>query len=96
MYWTPISYRLSQEQPSGNTGPPKRKITKGPWGGSQVPQANPPAIRLHNSDKERDREKATDHMRVKIYKNRHKTEEQLYEYNCTHGKTENSHNMIFT
>jgi hypothetical protein len=51
---------------------------------------------LHNSDKERDREKATNHMRVKIYKNRHKTEEQLYEYNCTHGKTENSHNMIFT
>jgi hypothetical protein len=34
----------------------------------QVPQAGPPATRLHNSGKKRDREKVTNHMRIKICK----------------------------
>jgi hypothetical protein len=35
---------------------------------SQVPQADPPAIGLHNSNKRRDRKKVIDHMRDKYVK----------------------------
>jgi hypothetical protein len=35
---------------------------------SQVPQADPPATGLHNSNQRRDREKVTDHMRDKYAK----------------------------
>jgi hypothetical protein len=35
---------------------------------SQVPQADPPAIGLHNSNKRRDRKKVTYHMRDKYVK----------------------------
>jgi hypothetical protein len=36
---------------------PKKKNNQGTPGRSQVPQADPPAIRLLNTDKRRDREK---------------------------------------
>jgi hypothetical protein len=45
-------------------GPQTEKDPSDP-GRTHVPQAGPPATRLHDSDKKRDREKATDHMRKK-------------------------------
>jgi hypothetical protein len=58
----PISISFSKGQLFSNTGPQaeNNQVT-------QVPQAGPPVTRLHNSDKKWDREKATDHMRIKIY-----------------------------
>jgi hypothetical protein len=33
-------------------------------------------------------------MRVKIHKNRHKTEAEFYEHNCIQGETESCQNII--
>jgi hypothetical protein len=50
-------------------GPPLAlAFSRGSHSATQVPQAGLPAKRLHNSNKKRDREKAIDHMRIKIYK----------------------------
>jgi hypothetical protein len=46
----------------------KQKNNQGIPNRSHVPQTDPLAIRLHNLDKKRDREKATNHMKVKIRK----------------------------
>jgi hypothetical protein len=43
-------------------------FSRGSHSATQVPQAGLSAKRLHNSNKKQDREKATDHMRIKIYK----------------------------
>jgi hypothetical protein len=68
-----------------------QKNNQGTSDRSHVPQADLSATRLHNSDKKWDREKATDHIRVKICKkNRHKIEAQFYEHNRIQGETENS------
>jgi hypothetical protein len=45
---------------------------------SQVPQTDSSTTELHNLNQRGDKEKVTDHMRVKICKNRHKTETQFY------------------
>jgi hypothetical protein len=50
------------------TRDPTQENNQGTPGRTQVPQANPLAIRLYNLDKKRDREKAIDHMGVKICK----------------------------
>jgi hypothetical protein len=72
------------------TRDPKQENNQGTQGRSHVPQAGPPTLRLHNSDQKRDREKVIDRMRVKIHKNKYKTEAQFYQYNYTQGETENS------
>jgi hypothetical protein len=71
-----------------------KKNNQGTLGKSQVLQTDPPTTGLHNSDKERDREKATGHMRVKIQKIDIKTEAQFYEHNCEQGDIESFQNMI--
>jgi hypothetical protein len=47
---------------------PKQENNQGTPSISQVPQADPPAIRLHSSYINQDREKVTDHMRYKYAK----------------------------
>jgi hypothetical protein len=59
------------------TSDPKQENNQGTSDKSHVPQADPSTIGLHNSNQRRDKEKVTNHMRVKICKNRHKTEAQF-------------------
>jgi hypothetical protein len=68
------------------TAVPEQENNQGTPDKSQVPQADPPTTRMHNSNQRRDKEKVADHMRVKICKNKHKTEAQFYEHNCIPGE----------
>jgi hypothetical protein len=69
----PISNSISEGQPSDNTSP-KQENNKGTPGRSQVPQADPPVTRLHNSDKRHDREKQQTIRGLRRCKNIYKTE----------------------
>jgi hypothetical protein len=50
------------------TQDPEQENNQRTAGRMHVPQADSPTTRLHNSDKKRDREKTSDHMRVKYAK----------------------------
>jgi hypothetical protein len=68
----PLALAFPRDSHSATRDPEQENNQKTPCR-TQVPQANPPTTRLHNSNKKQDREKTTNHMRIKIRKNRHKT-----------------------
>jgi hypothetical protein len=76
----PISLGFSEEPPSSNIEP-EQENNQETQNKSHVLQTDPRTTGLHNSNQRREKEKAIDHMRVKTYKNRHKTEAQFYEHN---------------
>jgi hypothetical protein len=63
----PVSISFSEEQPFSNTGLEQENNQRTP-DKSQVPQADPPATGLHNSNQRRDMEKVTNYMRDKYVK----------------------------
>jgi hypothetical protein len=65
---------------------PEQENNQGTKDKSRVPQADPPKTEFHNSNQRQDKEKVTDHMRIKICKNRHKTEAQIYEHKLHTGQ----------